>query len=277
MAASDYFDHVRALGAISLDTPGPRLLVEIGTVIGRLLDSPRVRIGPEISDDCSFNIPIRHADESFGYLGVGGRAGGYAAAERAQLETLAPLVGWLLHQHEALEQQLKEAKSSAERLAAQAQVLDQIHESVIVMDLAGYITGWNKGAEQLFGYSVAEAVGKHILFLYADPAAEDDSEEFHDAFLEHGGRELEVRRRRKSGEIFWASLQLSLLRDEAGQPCGLIGYLSDITARVEAEKTMRLQARIFENSEESILITGADRRILSVNPAFCRISGYRDS
>lgn len=159
----------------------------------------------------------------------------------------------------------------------QAQILDQIHESVITMDLAGYITGWNRGAEQLFGYSSAEAVGRHILFLYADPDAEDDNEGFHDAFLENGGRELEVRRRRKSGEIFWASLQLSLLKDASGQPSGLIGYLSDITARVEAEKTMRLQARIFENSEESILITGADRCILSVNPAFSKITGYQAS
>ncbi len=160
------------------------------------------------------------------------------------------------------------------KLAAQAQILDQIHESVIAMDLEGFITGWNKGAEQLFGYSSTEAIGKHILFLYADPDADDDSEGFQDAFLERGGRELEVRRRRKSGEIFWASLQLSLIRDELGQPSGMIGYLSDITARVEAEKIMRLQSRIFEHSEESILITSSDRCIISVNPAFTEITGY---
>lgn len=159
-------------------------------------------------------------------------------------------------------------------LATQIKILDQIHESVITMDLGGYITGWNKSAERLFGYTAAEAVGKHILFLYADPDAEDDSEGFRDAFLENGGRELEVRRRRKSGEIFWASLQLSLLRDDDGEPCGLIGYLTDITSRIEAERTMRLQARIFEHSAESILIADAQRRILSVNPAFTRITGY---
>lgn len=162
------------------------------------------------------------------------------------------------------------------RLAEKMQILDQIHESVITMDLGGYITGWNKSAEQLFGYSADEAIGKHILFLYADPDAEDDSEGFQDAFLEHGGRELEVRRRRKSGEIFWASLQLSLLRDELGEPSGLIGYLSDITSRIENEKTMRLQSHIFEHSDESILITDAQRRILSVNPAFTEITGYTE-
>jgi diguanylate cyclase (GGDEF)-like protein/PAS domain S-box-containing protein len=162
-------------------------------------------------------------------------------------------------------------------LATQVKILDHIHESVITMDLAGYITGWNRSAEQLFGYTADEAIGRHILFLYADPDAEDDSEGFQDALLENGGRELEVRRRRKSGEVFWASLQLSLLRDEHGEPCSLIGYLSDITARIEAEKDMRLQARIFEHSEESILITDARRRILSVNPAFSQITGYAET
>jgi len=162
------------------------------------------------------------------------------------------------------------------RLAGQVKILDQIHESVITMDLGGYINGWNKSAETLFGYSAAEAVGRHILFLYADPESDDDSEGFRDALLEAGGRELEVRRRRKSGEIFWASLQLSLTRDESGEPVGLVGYLTDITARIEAEKSMRLQSRIFEHSEESILITDADRRILSVNPAFNRMTGYSE-
>ncbi|MEW6163664.1 MAG: EAL domain-containing protein [Pseudomonadota bacterium] len=162
-------------------------------------------------------------------------------------------------------------------LAHQVKILDHIHESVITMDLAGYITGWNHSAEQLFGYSADEAIGRHILFLYADPDADDDSEGFQDALLEHGGRELEVRRRRKSGEVFWASLQLSLMRDENGAPHSLIGYLSDITARVEAEKALRLQSRIFEHSEESILITDAERRILSVNPAFSAITGYGEA
>jgi diguanylate cyclase (GGDEF)-like protein/PAS domain S-box-containing protein len=163
------------------------------------------------------------------------------------------------------------------RLAEQAQILDQVHESVVTMDLGGYITGWNHSAVQLFGYSAEEAIGKHILFLYADPDADDDSEGFQDALLDNGGRELEVRRRRKSGEIFWASLQLSLLRDDHGDPCGLIGYLSDITARIEAEKTMRLHARIFEHSQESILITDARRHIISINPACSDITGFSEA
>ena len=267
------FDRIRQLCAIALNAAGPQLLAEVRGAVAQLMDNPVVHIGPDVSADCACSVPILHEGASFGHLGLGGRAETIGADQRSRLEALARLIGWLLHQRHAIDQQLQENRRAAERLGEQTQILDQIHESVITMDLAGYITGWNKGAENLFGYSPDEAIGKHILFLYADPEADDD-EGFQDAFLEHGGRELEVRRRRKSGEVFWASLQLSLMRDEEGQPSGLIGYLSDITQRVEAEKTLRLQARIFEHSEESILITDAEKRILSVNPAFCRITGY---
>ncbi|MBC3830251.1 EAL domain-containing protein [Undibacterium amnicola] len=113
------------------------------------------------------------------------------------------------------------------------QILDQIHESVITMDLAGFILSWNLGAERLFGYAAQEAIGENILFLY--DADEEDGLN-HDIFLERGGREMEVRRRKKTGEIFWASLSLSTLYDEKSQPIGMIGYLSDITERKRSEE-----------------------------------------
>ena len=159
-----------------------------------------------------------------------------------------------------------------ELLRRQAQILDHITESVITMDLVGFITSWNHGAEKLFGYSAEEVIGRNVLFLYADE--NEDDLVFDDAFLTHGGRELEVRRRKKNGEIFWASMQLSLLRDEDNQPTGLLGFLSDITERRSAADTLRLHASIFEHSEEGIMITDAHEKILTVNPAFSEITGY---
>ncbi|MGH8854762.1 MAG: putative bifunctional diguanylate cyclase/phosphodiesterase, partial [Telluria sp.] len=119
------------------------------------------------------------------------------------------------------------------QLAHQSQILDQIHESVLTLDQMGYITSWNRGAEELFGYSALEAIGRNILFLYAD-----EDEGFHDNFAEQGGRMMEVRRRKKSGEVFWASLSLSPLRDLAERPIGLIAYLTDITERKQAEEQL---------------------------------------
>jgi PAS domain-containing protein len=80
--------------------------------------------------------------------------------------------------------------------AGSASEADWTHEPVITMDMAGYLTGWNIGAQILFGYTPEEAIGRHILFLYADEP-EDHKDEIHEFFLDHGSPLLEVRRRKK--------------------------------------------------------------------------------
>jgi diguanylate cyclase (GGDEF)-like protein/PAS domain S-box-containing protein len=140
------------------------------------------------------------------------------------------------------------------------------------MDLAGYVTSWNKGAEKLFGYTADEAVGQHILFIYAGEDEEEDVP--FNTFLEERSREFTVRRRKKSGEVFWASITLSLTRGADGVPNGMVGYLVDITERLETETQLRLHARIFERSTEAVIVTDSNFKTISVNKAFTDITGY---
>ena len=209
-------------------------------------------------------------EATLGWLAVNG-----AIDDETRLNAVTDLLGWLLDTRATVRAQNEARAAAAARLHRQAQIMDQLQESVVTMDLDGFITSWNRGAERLFGYSAREAIGRHILFLYADPDADDPS--LQDVFLEQGGREMEVRRRRKDGTLFWASVQLSLMRDEDGHATGLIGYLTDITARIEAQQTLRLHAHIFEHSDEGILITDAQMRVLSVNRAFTQITGYDEA
>lgn len=146
-------------------------------------------------------------------------------------------------------------------------------EPVITMDMAGYLTGWNSGAQLLFGYTPKEAIGQHILFLYDDQPG-DRTSEIEEMFLEQGSPLIEVRRRKKSGESFRANLSLTHLFDDDKEPIGMVAYLREIADRLSAEEKQRLHARIIENSEEGILITDASERIVSVNSAFSRITGY---
>ncbi len=190
-------------------------------------------------------------------------------------QALSLLIAQTLLDRLRYDERMQTLIASEELLTQQQQLLDQINDSVISMDLSGYIIGWNKGAEQQFGYTAEEAVGKNILFLYADEEEEDSL--FHEAFLEHGGREMVVKRRKKSGEVFWASLNLSLSHDAQGNPTAILGYLVDITARLKAEEELRLQAAIFEHSDEGIIVTDVSKRILSVNRAFTKITGYESS
>ncbi|RJF99079.1 putative bifunctional diguanylate cyclase/phosphodiesterase [Noviherbaspirillum saxi] len=169
-----------------------------------------------------------------------------------------------------LEQLLRSARQAADANPSPVPTTDVVlAEPVIAMDLAGYVTDWNDGAERLFGYTREEALGQHVLFLYAD-----DDHEVAELFLEHGTSLMEVRRRKKSGEVFWASLSLSLRDDAGGNADGLIVHMSEIKERLSPEDKQRLHARIIEDSDQGILITDAHERIVSVNTAFTRITGY---
>ncbi|NEX21902.1 EAL domain-containing protein [Thiorhodococcus mannitoliphagus] len=56
----------------------------------------------------------------------------------------------------------------------------------------------------------------------------------------------------------------------------LVGAVQDITTRVEAEKSLRQAARVFESTAEGVVITDPDERILAVNKAFTEITGYSE-
>ncbi|NEX64000.1 putative bifunctional diguanylate cyclase/phosphodiesterase [Noviherbaspirillum galbum] len=173
----------------------------------------------------------------------------------------------------ALLQTLSELESALNEMrlspTASPQGRAALPQPEIRMDLLGYITGWNAGAEHLFGYTAEEALGQNVLFLYAD-----SSEEIAEMFLDDGSAVMEVRRRKKSGDIFWASLSLTAERDEAGQPAGFVARMSEIGDGLSDEDKLRLHARIIEDSDQGILITDSEERIVSVNTAFTRITGY---
>jgi len=171
-----------------------------------------------------------------------------------------------------LERVLGQLALSGAEQPMQGRVLEQMQEPIIMMDLAGYVTGWNAAAEALLGYTAAEAIGQNVLFLYAD---EDGvANDLPEVFLENGSSYFEVRRRKKSGEIFWAGLSLSVIRDDADEPLGLVAHLTEISGRRQAEELLRLQARVIEKSEQGIMITDANERIVFVNAAFTSITGY---
>lgn len=161
---------------------------------------------------------------------LSGRCGHYSQRDLDLLNQLTALSARLFSGRAMLLEKLAQERRSHQ---IHTQILDQIHESVITMDLAGFVLSWNAGAERLFGYSSREAVGQNILFLYDQE--ESDVIPTEEPFL-LDGHEMEVRRRKKTGEIFWASLSLSTLKDDQQRPIGMIGYLSDITERKCAEE-----------------------------------------
>ena len=170
----------------------------------------------------------------------------------------------------ALDATLAEARAALESPAA-----DAAGDAVIELDLTGYLTGWSLGAQQMFGYSTEEAMGQHVLFLYAE---DDDDGNIAELFFEHSPGEsaarTEVRRRRKNGEIIWVKLHILLRHDESGDPVGMLIRLSQVDAALSDSDKVTLHARIIEDSDQGVLITDAYERIVSINSSFTRITGY---
>lgn len=150
-------------------------------------------------------------------------------------------------------QKLEEmVRERTRKLHLQAQIIDQIHDSVVSTNLDGLVTSWNKGAENLFGYTENEAVGKHISFVYPQEQHEHLQNQVIAPLKEKGAHETEVIMRRKDGRDFQAILSLSMLHNEAGVPTGMIGYSLDISAMKSAEAALVKQTRILEAANQEL-------------------------
>ncbi len=235
---ADFLGSSEALCEAVMHLRGDLLSEELGRIARQLLDSPSGAFVPANCADrqapsgAVLRQDIASGEQRFGHFEVFGRDS-YDESDHAHLASLARLTANLLRMHSQVADSTLAHAGVQRQLSHQAQILDQMNESVLTMDRTGYITSWNKGAERLFGYAAHEAVGKNILFLYVD---EDTA--FHDAFLEQGGQVMEVRRRKKSGEVFWARMSMMPLKDSHDAPAGLIAYLSDITERKRVEEKL---------------------------------------
>ncbi|MEO8126621.1 MAG: PAS domain S-box protein [Bryobacteraceae bacterium] len=135
--------------------------------------------------------------------------------------------------------EITDQKRAEAELRRQALVLQQVHDSIITTDLEGRVTQWNHGAEKIFGYTQQEIAGQNIALLYFDEDRPDLRSRVFEPLERDGQLDIELRNRRKSGEECFVRLSLSVLRDEAGQPYGMLGVAVDITGQRQAEQALR--------------------------------------
>jgi PAS domain S-box-containing protein len=131
---------------------------------------------------------------------------------------------------------------SRERLAA---IVESSDDAIVGKTLDGVITAWNGGAQRIFGYTAAEAVGQHItLIIPAERRAEEDDVL---ARLRRGERidHFETVRQAKDGRRIDISLTVSPVRDADGRIIGASKMARDITQwkQVQREREELLACR----------------------------------
>ncbi|HEX9109083.1 MAG TPA: ATP-binding protein, partial [Longimicrobiales bacterium] len=112
--------------------------------------------------------------------------------------------------------------------------------AVVALDGEGRIVAWNGGAERMFGYGAAEAVGRELCFLCReeDVAAGRPQAEL-SAALELGRFEGEAWRRQADGTLVWTAVTLVPQHKADGRLIGFAATFRDLTERREAQEALR--------------------------------------
>ena len=142
-----------------------------------------------------------------------------------------------------------------------AQILEQIHDSVISFDLKGFITSWNRGSELLFGYRTDEMIGRHFSSLFPEKSY-DTYEKCIVEVQEKGECKKETKLQRKSLELLYVLLSLSRLKDEDDETVGYVSYAYDITERKKTEKILLEQKNILRYQAHHDALTRLPNRFL---------------
>ncbi|HYY46848.1 MAG TPA: PAS domain S-box protein [Candidatus Angelobacter sp.] len=104
--------------------------------------------------------------------------------------------------------------------------------AIFMLDPAGRVISWNRGAERIKGYRAEEIVGRHFSIFYRpEDAAAGEPARGLAAALKEGRFEAEGWRLRKDGTPFWANVVITALRDSAGRLQGYAKVTRDITER----------------------------------------------
>jgi PAS domain S-box-containing protein len=127
-------------------------------------------------------------------------------------------------------------RRSEERFRVLVESVDDY--AIYMLDPAGAITTWNRGAEKLKGYRAAEVLGKSIrmFFTETDQRAGKPERELETARSE-GRFEEEGYRVRKDGTRFWANVVVTSIHDGLGRHLGFAKVTRDLTARLAAQRT----------------------------------------
>ncbi len=152
-------------------------------------------------------------------------------------------------------------KKHNEELNRLAQMIEQTHDCVIATDLEGAVTHFNRGSQILLDYSNKEMIGKHIKTLYLEEDY-DFMDENIKILKKEGKYDTAVRLMKKSGDVIFADLSLSLLKDEFGNAYGVVGFAQDITERKKAEEILLEQKDKLDYQVHHDALTGLPNRML---------------
>jgi PAS domain S-box-containing protein len=129
------------------------------------------------------------------------------------------------------------------QIQSQARALDLANDAILILDLQGNITSWNRGAETLYGWSREEAIGKnvHSLLKTTFPTSLD---ELRTSMLANGEWLGELQHTTKDGSEVIVASRWTLERNVQGRPQGWVEINRDMTHQRKAEEVLRRSEKL---------------------------------
>lgn len=159
-------------------------------------------------------------------------------------------------------------------------VLETALDATVLMGADGRVRDWNTQAQSTFGWTCQDAVGRPLADLIIpiqDRTAHADSLR---QYLETGaetilGRRIEVMAIHRDGRTF--PIELSVTRIDQNGEIGFVGFMRDISGRLDAERALKAERdrnqSVLDNMLDGFVLLDRDLRVLQVNQAALRMEG----
>jgi PAS domain S-box-containing protein len=176
-----------------------------------------------------------------------------------------------ISERKALDEELRRS------LDAQAVVIGSSAAAIVTLTADCRVTGWNKAAVRIFGWTQEEAVGVAPLFIL--PGHLENALQAHArALLGEVTAGICVSGRCKDGRTVTLNISAGALHDAGGAASGVVLNILDITEQTLAEEAVRRNEAIFRATFDQAAVgmnfISLDGRFLRVNPRYCQLVGY---